>query len=76
MADRTSAVPTMKPAPPRRFCQAGCLAMPATKREKMKATSASATQTASCQPVPKPTANGVTSSIGESGPGLASRLAT
>jgi hypothetical protein len=61
IASSTTAFPTIMPAPPRRFAQAGCRLMPATKREKMKATRARPMQIASCQPRLAPVWNASTS---------------
>ena len=45
-----SALPTMTPAPPRRFAHAGCTAIPARNREKMNDSSEIPNATANCHP--------------------------
>ena len=60
------ALPTIVPAPPRRFCHAGCFDMPATNREKMNAASDRPVATASCQPSAFPTAKFEMSALGSS----------
>ena len=53
-------------APPRRFCHAACLAMPARNREKMNDARASPAATASCQPAAPPVEKLRTSELGSS----------